>query len=430
MITFDKDQKAVSSQKQSNMSLTTDASDGNGNGDTQAKHVAGPKTHPNLSIVYVDHELDKTIAESTDDEADIDTSRHNLTVVYIDHHLDGSVPSDNSQGSDGSNLVANQDAVMQSQQGLFRLPPELRIIIWELILPGKRLLRARAWYGRDRASHLEDGSSKISRCQGRWYFRVYDWDLSDVHGSWPDLEIPNVLAICQESRSVALRHGSFTFGRRDKSHDTGTWWNPNLDVLGFDHLWDLKQHPWALQHLQGLEHVKNLAIDERQAWTMCYNAGYNGEHPSDIPRKLRQPLAVKFEFRESDNTSHYILEFFPHFQQLIVLFSTIYTRTYRDWLLSDPAHFGKEFDLDEGAFSVTFRLGSDMETAVKELREYRRLCMKTEVREPRDFEDPPWDTLTEGPVYSVKNDDVDIEDLDHWMGAGFGMCQADQEVPI
>lgn len=408
----------------------TDASDdnGDGDGDTQAKSVAGLKTHHNLSIVYIDHELDKPIAESTEDDAGNDTSHPNLTVFYIDRHLDCSAPSHNSQDFDGSKLFANQDVVMQSQQGLFRLPPELRIIIWELILPGKRLLRARAWYGRDRASHLESGSSKISSCTGRWYFRVYDWVSGDIDGSWLGLEIPNALVICQESRNIALRHGSFIFGRCDKSHDTGTWWNPNLDVLGFDHLWDLNQHPWALQHLQGLEHVKNLAIDERQAWTMCYTAGYNGEHPLDIPRKLRAPLAVQFVFRESDDTNHCILEFFPHFQQLTVCFSTIYMGKYREWLLSDRDHFREEFCLDEDAFSVTFRLGSDIETAVKELRKYRRLCMKTKVTEPEEY--PLWDTLTDGPVYSVKNDDVDIEDLDHWMLAGFGMCQADQEVPI
>lgn len=397
------------------MSLTTDASDGNG--DTQAKYVAGPKTHPNLSIVYIDHELDSPIAESTDDEGGNDISRHNLTVVYIDHHLDGSASSDTRQG-----------AMIQSQQGLFRLPPELRVIIWELLLPGKRLVRARAWYGWDRTGHLDNGSSNMTSLQGRWYFRVYGWEIKDVEGLFSQLHVPTVLQICMESRGVALRHGTFIFGQRDKSHETGIWWNPDLDVLGFDPSWDLNQHSWALRHLQGLEKVKNVAIDEALAWTFCYRAGYNGEDPYNIPRELREPLAVAFEFRESVDTNHFILEFFPHFRQMAICFSTIYMRKYREWLLSDRDHFREEFCLDEDAFSVTFRLGSDIETAVKELRNYRRLCMKTKVTEPEEY--PLWDTLTDGPVYSVKNDDVDIEDLDHWMLAGFGMCQADQEVPI
>lgn len=407
----------------------TDASDDNGDGDTQAKPVSGLKTHHNLSIVYIDHELDKPIAESTDDEAASDTSRPNLTVVYIDHHLDGSVPSDNSQNFDGLNLFANQNAVMQSQQGLFHLPPELRIIIWELILPGKRLMRARAWYGWDRTGHLDNGSSSKTSLQGRWYFRVYGWEIKDIEGRYLKLEIPSVLQICMESRGVALRHGTFIFGQRDKSHETGTWWNPDLDVLGFDQSWDLNQHSWALRHLQGLKNVKNVTIDETHAWTFCYRAGYNGEDPYGIPRELREPLAVAFEFRESVDMDHFILEFFPHFLQLAICFSTIYMRKYRKWFRLNLNNNSRgEFVLDEDAFSVTFRLGSDIETAVKELREYRRLCMKTIVTEADEY--PSWDTLTDGPVYSVKDEDVDIEDLDHWMGAGFGMCQADQEVPI
>lgn len=411
------------------MSSITDASDANGDAETSPD--AGPKTHHNLTTVYIDHNLDKPNAESTDDEAGNKTSGPTLTLVYIDHHLDGSVTSDSSQGSDGSNPLAAHGVVTQNQQGLFRLPPELRLVIWELILPGKRLLRARARYGRDWTSQPDNSSLKIKGRQGRWHFKVYEWDLSDPDDAWMLLEIPEILQICKESRNVALRHGSFIFGQRDKSHDTGTWWNSELDVLGFDDSWDLHQHPWALQNLQGLEHVKNVAMDEKQAWTVCYDAGYNGEDPLAIPRKLREPLAVAFQFRESDDTGHYILEFFPHFQQLSIYFSTIFRGKFREWLL-DARIFNEERALEEyipqkDAFSVTFRLGSNIQTAVKQLRRYRKLCMITKVKEPYDHD---LDKLTDGPVYSIKDDDVGIDHLDHWMGAGFGMCQADQNVPI
>lgn len=410
------------------MSSITNGS--NGDGDTETGPDARPKTNHNLSIVYLDHNPDKPIAESIHDEAGKSTDRPNLAVVYIDHHLDGSVPSDTSQGSDGSNLFAAQGAITQNQQGLFRLPPELRIMIWELLLPEKRILRARACYGRDRASDLDDGSSKkINGCEGQWYFRVYDWEFDDDDGSYLTLETPSILTICKESRSVALRHGSFIFGRHDDSHETGTWWNPKLDVLGFDQSWDLEQHLWALQHLQGLEHVKNVAIDERQAWSFCYRAGYNGKDPLDIPRKLREPLAVTFEFRGTYDREHYILDFFPHFQQLGIYFSTIYMGHFRKWFRRNVGISStKYFNLSEDAFSVTFRLGSDIQSAVKELRNYRKLCMKTSVKER--YDDLAYYTLTDGPVYSVKDDDLDIDDLDHWMGAGFRMCQDDVEVPI
>lgn len=384
------------------MSSITNGSDG----DTESSPDAGPKTNHNLGIVYMDHKLDKPVAESTDDETAKNTSHPNLTVVYIDHHLDGSVSS-------------NTGPVVQNQHGLFRLPPELRLMIWELLLPGKRLLRGRAWYGRDRTDQLDHDSLNIKGCQGRWYFRVYIWEIADREGYYLRLRIPTVLKICRESRNVALQHGSFIFGQRNNSRETGTWWNPDLDVLGFDDSWNLDQHRWALAQLYGLEHVKHVAIDERQAWTVCYKAGYNGSDPLSIPRKLREPLAVAFEFRACDDRDHYILEFFPHFQQLKVIFSTIYMKKIREAIVRRP---------NEDAYSVTFNLGSDIETAVKELRRYRKLCMKTRVQEPD--EDPYYDALVDGPVYSVKDDGVDVDDLDHWMAAGFGMCQADQEVPI
>lgn len=399
-----------------------------GDGDTETSPDAGPKTktNHNLTIVYIDHNLDKPTAKPKDDEAGKNTDRPSLAVVYIDHHLDGSVPSDTSQGSGGSNLFAAQGAVIQSQQKLFRLPPELRLMIWELLLPGKRLLQARAWYGPDRTIGPDNGASKIKGRQGKWYFRVYDWDIRDWAYSRKCLKIPNVLTICRESRNVALRHGSFIFGQLDKSHETGTWWNPDLDVLGFDETWDLDQHQWALAHLHGLEHVKRVAIDERQAWTVCYQAGYNGSYPLDIPRKLREPLAISFAFRGNDDRNHYILEFFPHFQQLKIIFSTIHDEKYTQMILRDWETVYRDF-IDEDEYSVTFDMGSDIQTAVRELRRYRKLCMKTRVREP---ENDPYDALVDGPVYSVKGDGVDLDHLEHWMVTGFGMCQSDHDVPI
>lgn len=387
----------------------------NVDGDTETSPDARPKTNHNLSIVYIDHNLDHPIAESTDDETAKNTSHPNLAVVYIDHHLDGSISSDTG-------------AVIQNhQQGLFRFPPELRVMIWELLLPGKRLLRARAWYGRDPRRRPDDGSSKTKKGRGQWYFRVYKWEMNDYFGYDLEMPIPAVLEICRESRQVALRHGSFIFGQRDKIRETGTWWNPDLDVLGFDHSWDLHQHPWALEELHGIEHVKNVAIDERLAWSFCYNAGYNGSHPRDIPRELREPLAVTFEFRESDYRRHFILEFFPHFKQLSIIFSSLHWVRYRERLMLDSDDSSEDFVLEEDAYCVTFRLGSDMKTAVKELRKYRELCMGTP---EQDYDLDEFSLLVDGPVYSVKDDDVDVDDLEHWMGAGFGICHVHQEVPI
>lgn len=396
------------------MSSITDRSNGDSDGDTETSPDATPKTQHSMSIVYIDHNLDKPIAELADDEVFKNAARTNLTVVYIDHHLDGYVSSDTG-------------VLTQNQHGLFRLPPELRFMIWELLLPGRRLLRGRAWYERDRAIHPDDGSSNVKGCQGRWYFRVYKWEIDEFEDHrYLRSRIPTGLKICRESRQISLRHGSFVFGQRNNARETGTWWNPDLDVLGFDRSWDLDQHQWALANLHGLEHVKRVAIDERQAWTVCYKAGYNGSHPLDIPRKLREPLAVAFEFRGHYDRKHYILEFFPHFQQLKIIFSTIYNQKLTEAIRRRPVSVNWD-SIAEDAYSVTFDLGSDIQTAVKELKRYRKLCMKTRVQEP---DEDQYDALVEGPVYSVKHDGIDVDDLDYWMGAGFGMCQSDQDVPI
>lgn len=343
------------------MSFVTDASDGNG--DTQAKPASEPKNHHNLSIVYIDHDLEKPITESINDEAGKDVSRPNLTVVYIDHHLDGSV--DNSHNYDGSNLVVNQAAVIQNQQGMFRLPPELRIVIWELLLPGRRLLGAKAWSGTHRSASLNSGSRRNKEC--RWFFHVHDWDCLR---SWENksLEVPILLQICAESRSVALQHGQFIFGRRDDQTDTGTWWNSDLDVLVFDLSWNIHHHSWALSGLQGLEHVKHLAIDEEQDIDVVFFAAYDKDYHGPGSLAIDEAIAFSFHFAETDQTKHYIREFFdPYFRDLTVIFSPIFERLYHQ--SGVQPHFEE--------YTAIFRVNMSMRAAVKEMRKYGAFIMET-----------------------------------------------------
>ena len=126
--------------------------------------------------------------------------------------------------------------------------------------------------------------------------------------------------------SIALQHGSIIFGN---DYDAGTWWNSDRDVLGFDHAWEFDQHPQALTDLRGLNRVKHIAVDERQARYFGYEAWYHGTIPDEMPRELRRPAAIAFTFRESYDSENYIMEFFPHFQLLTIIFLTISTSVSR-----------------------------------------------------------------------------------------------------
>ncbi|KAH8755109.1 hypothetical protein F5883DRAFT_180865 [Diaporthe sp. PMI_573] len=380
-------------------------------GCTEVSPDAAPGNHCNLTSIYIDDEAEKSIPNYSHDKASKKGCGPQLTMVYINHCLD-------SPGSPGINTeigilhhVAVQDINMKGRRGLFHLPLELRIVIWELLLPGKRLLRAQAWYGRDR-------TKEIKGRKGRWFFRVYDWDF-DKDGTMFYLEVPVVMRICRESRSIALQHGSIIFG--NDYDDAGTWWNSDRDVLGFDHAWEFDQHPQALTDLRGLNRVKHIAVDERQARYFGYEAWYNGTVPDKMPRELRRPAAVVFTFRESYESENYILEFFPHFQQLTIIFLTSVSRRL-------VGHWKDIPEVEKAAEQVTFRLGSDIDTALKQLRKYRNLFTITtcyeEVNIVREFR-----TVT-GPVYAVENDDVDIDRMPHMMYAGFGIYRTNQELPI
>lgn len=118
-----------------------------GGGNTNANPDAEPELHRNMSLVFIDHELDYQIAASAEDEAEENGGHPNLTVIYTDHHLDGSVPSDAIRGSRGPNALAAQTSVIPGQNGLYSLPPGLRLMIWGLLFPEKRHLGAKAWLG-------------------------------------------------------------------------------------------------------------------------------------------------------------------------------------------------------------------------------------------------------------------------------------------
>lgn len=131
---------------------------------------------------------------------------------------------------------------------LFRLPPELRLMIWKLLLPGRRVFKARS----------SGASMDPRRSDDRRFVFGFDSKVSQ----------PILSQICAESRQFLLDcgHGQFIFGLEGEA---GLWWGPD-DVLLFDQEWCLGWSTPSLEGLKGLERVRNIALDPIQALHIYY----------------------------------------------------------------------------------------------------------------------------------------------------------------
>ncbi|KAH8771819.1 hypothetical protein F5883DRAFT_664930 [Diaporthe sp. PMI_573] len=264
----------------------------------EASPDAVPKPYHNLSIVYIDHELEKPIKASAEAEAGENSRHPNLTVVYLDLHLNDSAPSGASHGASGSKALATHTAVVQGRRGLFCLPPEPRVMIWDNF----HFQENDFWeqkHGLESNEVLPSprpycNSDKGRRRKSRWYLGVYEYTFQQGVERGDDdwaVDVPVLLHIGAESPSAALRHRKFVFGDRDGDEmEVGTLWNPDLDVLVFEASWSVQQHPWAPTGLQGLEHVKHVAIDENLARGFEYMSGY--KKPWPYRHKSRVAVAI------------------------------------------------------------------------------------------------------------------------------------------
>lgn len=135
-----------------------------------------------------------------------------------------------------------------SPTSLFRLPPELRLMVWKLLLPGRRVLKARSFGA---------GLDPRRRDDRRFVFG-FDSKVSQ----------PILSQICAESRQCLLDfgHGQFIFGLEG---ETGLWWGPE-DILLFDQDWCLGWSTPSLEGLKGLDRVKNIALASVQALDIYY----------------------------------------------------------------------------------------------------------------------------------------------------------------
>lgn len=171
---------------------------------------------------------------------------------------------------------------------LFRLPPEIRHMIYKYLIPPPKAIRAASFH-RPTKPEFYTGNHLLQ---------------------------PILAQLCAETRAFILNHGTYIFNKSDT--ESGLWWNPKHDVLVFEQEWwcsresdddDYDRLPpsWcsresgdeyarlppspiaaALSGLRGLEHVRHVAVDAALACHLGYEIHFGYENRAitsllDIP---------------------------------------------------------------------------------------------------------------------------------------------------
>lgn len=268
---------------------------------------------------------------------------------------------------------------------LFRLPPELRLMIWKLLLPGRRVFKARS-----SGSNLDP-----RRGDDRRFVFGFDSKASQ----------PILSQICAESRQCLLDHGNgqYIFGLKGEA---GLWWGPE-DVLLFDREWWLRWATPSLEGLKGLDCVKNIALDADQARYIYYEYALveddntnqddsdDGDHeddedettdshaqPTTTEPEAPQPQSITLGCLSCLDNPHF-LEYFPALNKLMIVFeNTIQSVCGCVCSCSAAVAYScpiSQFLENDRAYSyVTFRRdNTSMDDAVREVTKFRWLWMQS-----------------------------------------------------
>lgn len=257
--------------------------------------------------------------------------------------LSGEQETPTSTKKPGSDCEALVGTGMGMVSSLLGLPPEIRLMIWELLLPGRRILSIRTRH--------QDVRQK-------------------THLAFNGLPSQPVLSqICRESRHFILRRGAFAF---KNGNDGGFWWSPEGDVLLIDQNCHLASLSKTLEDLDGLDMIRNIALDVYQAVALQW---YKQE-----PRGDKKGMVSDSEGAYTvrwllgwgkawdcpcigpglDWIPHPIPRFFPRISKLTVHFAQPFY---------DTVHSGPSCDL-LGDCSLTLEIpAKDMETAIHSFEE-------------------------------------------------------------
>lgn len=99
-----------------------------------------------------------------------------------------------------------------------KLPPDLRVKIWEMALPGSRIFEP--YLIEHPAEHRDDGDIRARLSV------LNNATLHLTHKHRP----PNIRGVCKEAWKITEKHGHFCLGTY-RNQDDGYWFNPRLDIL-------------------------------------------------------------------------------------------------------------------------------------------------------------------------------------------------------
>lgn len=194
-----------------------------------------------------------------------------------------------------------------SQAHLLALPIEIRMMIWEQLLPDPKVLLAKM---RPVGTDKELESIMTSRMQ---------FYLEDYRGR-SKLQVPLLSNLCQDSRAFLSDFGGFAFG---KDGDRGIWWNPKADMLVIDSTWEDEDFVTLFDGMSGLQLIKHIALDTTQAGDLAYRVTYVTEE-IDRPRIQRKPLSIDLTFRSHFRgcgpTDHFIPRLFTGLEHIMLYF--------------------------------------------------------------------------------------------------------------
>ncbi|KAG6357186.1 hypothetical protein INS49_015064 [Diaporthe citri] len=291
-------------------------------------------------------------------------------------------------GDSGKAIALQQMQNTLGPTSLFRLPPELRLMIWKFLLPGRRVFKARS-----SGAHMDP-----RRSDDRRFVFGFDSKVSQ----------PILSQICAESRQCLLDygHGQFIFGLEGEA---GLWWGPE-DVLLFDQDWCLGWSTPSLEGLKALDRVKNIALDSVQALYIYYEyalpeadetyqdgsedsdqESYHEDEDGQATDSDTEPTAAEPFLPQritlgcwSCSEKPHFLEYFTALNELTIVFERTMrpfcgdSRLYHlvsavgDWPISQFLDSVCPYD------RVTFvRDSTSMDEAVQKMSKFRRLWMQT-----------------------------------------------------